>query len=63
MNTQVGNHQSRCVVIAGDSSIIEKFQIINVKFSNPMTYQKIGTAPLFYQEPPTSPRAIGAPSR
>jgi hypothetical protein len=49
MDTQVGNHWSHGVVIAGVSSVAEKFRIINVEFSNPTTYQKIETPPLFYQ--------------
>jgi hypothetical protein len=36
-------------VITGVSCVAEKFQIINVEFSNPMTYRKIETPPLFYQ--------------
>jgi hypothetical protein len=49
METQVGNHRSHGVVIAGVSCVTGKFRIINVEFSTPTTYRKIGTPPLLYQ--------------
>jgi hypothetical protein len=49
METQVDNNQSRGVVIAGVSCVTGKSWIINVEFSIPVTYRKIGTPPLLYQ--------------
>jgi hypothetical protein len=49
MEMWVGNHRSHGIVIVGVSCVAGKFQIINVEFSTPTTYWKIGTPPLFYQ--------------
>jgi hypothetical protein len=58
VETCVGSHQSRGVVIAGVSCIARKFQIINVKFSTPNDLSEDWDAPFV---PSRGIRFIGCP--